>query len=306
MKCRLLLVLCVLGCGPRAVVEEPSTPPGVEAKAFTGEWLRPPALDGDVRAKRERALNEARAAFDANPRDVDAAIWVGRRLGYLGRFRESVAVYTDALKQHPSDARLYRHRGHRLITLRQLDRAIADFERAAELRRGKADEVEPDGMPNAANIPTSTLHGNIYYHLALAHYLTADFAAAEPAWRACLETSTNDDNRVAAGYWLYITLARQGKTREASELLASLPAQPELLENHAYLALLRLFRGELRPDELSRKDDLDRVTIGYGIAMWRLLRSDRAGAAAELRAVVALGNWPAFGAAAAEAELARQ
>lgn len=279
-------------------------PAGIEAKAFTGEWLRPPPLAPEERAKREQALNEARAAFEAK-RDVESAIWVGRRLGYSSRFRDAVAVYTDALKQHPDDARLYRHRGHRYITLRMIDRAIADFERAAELRRGKPDEVEPDGMPNAANIPTSTLHGNIYYHLALAHYLKRDFAAAERAWRTCLDTSTNDDNRVAAGYWLHVALVRQGKTREANELLAALPAQPELLENHAYLALLRLFRGELGPDELSRKDELDRVTIGYGVAMWRLARGDRDAAMADLRAVVALGNWPAFGAIAAEAELAR-
>ena len=280
-------------------------PPGVEARAFTGEWLRPTPIAPEELEKREQALRQARAAFDANPNDVDAAIWVGRRLGYLGRFRAAVDVYTDALQQHPADARLYRHRGHRFITLRLLDRAIADFERAAELRRGKPDEVEPDGMPNPANIPTSTLHGNIYYHLALAYYLKGNVAAAERAWRACLDTSTNDDNRVSAGYWLYVVLARQGKVREASELLAALPAQPELLENHAYHALLRLFRGELGPDELSRTDDLDRVTIGYGVAMWRLVRGDKKAAVADLRAVVALANWPAFGAIAAEAELAR-
>ncbi len=73
---------------------------------------------------------------------------------------------------------MYRHRGHRYITLREFDKAIADFNKAVELIEGTDDIVEPDGAPNAAGIPTSTLHTNIWYHLGLAHYLKGDFAAA--------------------------------------------------------------------------------------------------------------------------------
>ena len=55
------------------------------------------------------------------------------------------------------------------MTVRELDNAIADFERATELTEGQPDEVDPDGLPNALGIPTSTLQFNIWYHLALAH-----------------------------------------------------------------------------------------------------------------------------------------
>jgi tetratricopeptide (TPR) repeat protein len=268
--------------------------------------LRAPELAPDEQAKRERALADARAELDADPGNADRAIWVGRRLGYLGRFREAIAVFTAAIAKHPGDARLYRHRGHRHITLRQFDRAIADLARAAELRRDKADEIEPDGMPNPSNIPTSTLHGNIYYHLALAHYLTGNFAASERDFGIALDIATNDDSRVAAGYWLYLAQRRQQRDSVASALLAKLPARPELLENHAYNELLRLFRAEAKPDELAHSTDLDRDTIGYGVAMWRLLGGEADAAAAELRTIVARGNWPAFGAIAAEAELARR
>ena len=34
---------------------------------------------------------------------------------------------------------------------------------------GKEDSIEPDGMPNPQNIPVSSLHTNIWYHLGLAY-----------------------------------------------------------------------------------------------------------------------------------------
>jgi hypothetical protein len=43
----------------------------------------------------------------------------------------------------------YRHRGHRYITLRCFDAAIADLEQASKLIKGKPGEIEPDGLPNA-------------------------------------------------------------------------------------------------------------------------------------------------------------
>ena len=63
---------------------------------------------------------------------------------------------------------MYRHRGHRYVSIREFDRAIADLEYAATLIEGTEDEIEPDGMPNAMNIPVSSLHSNIWYHLGLA------------------------------------------------------------------------------------------------------------------------------------------
>ena len=54
----------------------------------------------------------------------------------------------------------------------------------AELTSGLPDEVEPDGLPNAQNIPTGTLQFNIFYHLGLAHYLKGDLAAALDAYRS--------------------------------------------------------------------------------------------------------------------------
>ena len=76
------------------------------------------------------------------------------------------------------DARFYRHRGHRYISVRRFDEAAADLARAAELSEGVPDVVGEDGAPNAAGIPRSTSHSNIWYHLGLAYYLQGEFERA--------------------------------------------------------------------------------------------------------------------------------
>jgi tetratricopeptide (TPR) repeat protein len=278
-------------------------PDGAEAVSLRGEPLSRPSIAPDELAKRQAAYDEARAAHDRAPGDVDAAIWHGRRLGYLNRFRDAVEVFGAAIAEHPDDARLYRHRGHRYITLRMLDAAIRDLEHAASLRTGKPDEIEPDGQPNPANIPTSTLHGNIYYHLGLAKYLKGDFAGALAAYDACMATATNDDSRVSTAYWQYLTLRRLERHDDAAAVLAKLPTHPVIIENHAYHRLLELYRGNLDVAALVSDDDLDRVTVGYGVAMWKLFKGDRMAAIVDLRAIVAGDLWPAFGFIAAEAEL---
>src|SRR5687768_12154893 len=101
-------------------------------------------MSPEARRAAEAKLAEARAAYEKNPGDADALIWLGRRTAYLGHFDEAIRLYTVGIRKHPRDARLYRHRGHRYITTRRLREAVADLERAARLVRGRPDEVEPD------------------------------------------------------------------------------------------------------------------------------------------------------------------
>ncbi|MGE3453771.1 MAG: hypothetical protein AB7O24_01530 [Kofleriaceae bacterium] len=301
------MIVVAAACGGRqpsiAGVQRPEPDAEAEAVSLLGTALQRPRLSAEDRAKRERALEQAIADHAKAP-SATTAIWVGRRLGYLHRYREAVAELTRAIAKY-DDARLLRFRGHRYITLRKLELAVTDLERAAQMRAGLADEIEPDGAPNPAGIPTSTLHTNIWYHLGLAHYLRRDFVAAARAYRECLRASSNDDMRVAAGYWLYLTLRRLDDTGAAERLLREqLPTNPTLLESHAYHALLQLFRGELAPEAVTRSADLDRTTIAYGVAIWYLLRGEHARADQHLREAMRADQWPAFGSIAAEAELA--
>jgi tetratricopeptide (TPR) repeat protein len=278
-----------------------------EALSLLGWALFRPALPPETRARLQADLAQARAAYQANPNDAGAIIWLGRRLAYLGEYRAAIDVFTEGIEKHPNDARMYRHRGHRYITTRELTRAIADLERAAELVRDRPDEVEPDGAPNRYNIPVSTLQTNIWYHLALAHYLRHDFERALPAWRRALELSKNDDMIVASADWLYMTLRRLGRSDEAAQLLDRISPDMRILENDAYHRRLLMYRGIVPADSLVRAGAGDAVqvaTYGYGVANWYLYNGDRHAAETLFRRILEGPNWAAFGFIAAEAELA--
>ncbi|HVL66271.1 MAG TPA: tetratricopeptide repeat protein [Vicinamibacterales bacterium] len=292
------------------VAGAPQEPPAPEATSLLGRPLHAPPQPAERRATLERDLAEARAELEKNPNSADAAIWVGRRTAYLGRYRDAIAVFTDALAKHPQDPRLYRHRGHRYITVREFDRAIADLSKAASLAAGRPDEVEPDGQPNAKNIPTSTLKTNIYYHLGLAQYLKGDFTAAEDAYRRCMEHSKNPDMQVATAHWQYMTLRRLGRREDAEAVLKPITADMPIIENTSYHRLLMVYKDAADADALlaaAQKESLDAVTIGYGVANWHLYNGRRDTAADILRRIVEqnASQWPAFGYIAAEADLAR-
>lgn len=247
-------------------------------------------------------LAVAKAAWERHPENVDSIIWYGRRVGYTGAYDEAVAIYTEGLRLHPDDARLLRHRGHRFLSLRDFPRAIADLSRARDLVAGRPDEVEPDGQPNARGIPTSTLHSNIRYHLALAHFLSGDLPLASALWEEDAQLAPNLDQRVASTYWWVVTAAQLGRTDVVTGALAPVRANWDILENGSYHKLLLYFRGALTEESLlgPSATALEVQTIGNGLAQWHLAMGRRAQAIALLRRVLATGPSASFGFIAAE------
>ncbi len=300
----------VLVIGPAAAAQQTIMPGTVEAVSLLGDSLRRPTLAPETEARLRGQLAEAEADLARNPRSADAAIWVGRRLGYLGHFREAIAVFSRGVSEHPDDARFYRHRGHRYITVRRFDRAIDDLLYAVALTRGKRDVVEPDGAPNARNIPVSSLQSNIRYHLALAYYLKGDFRSAARWWQEDLSRARNNDTRVAAGYWLYLSLRRMGRLTQASEVLGQFRPGMDIIENDAYYRLLLFFKGALPRDSVAAGGGADQAlqdaTVGYGLGAWDWVNGRREAAMATWKGILEAGNWPSFGYVAAEAEAARR
>ncbi len=282
---------------------------GPEATSLLGRPLEPPALDEQARARLQAFLDEARLRHEQDPHDEENVIWLGRRLAYLYRYREAVEVFTAGLAGHPRSYRLLRHRGHRFITLRRLDEAIADLSLAADLIAGLDDEVEPDGQPNPQNIPRSTTQTNIYYHLGLALYLQGHWTPSRRAFRKCLEIAPNDDMVVAASYWTWLTLMRQGGRGEfAAAVLDRIGERMDVIENAGYHDLLLLFKGLRTPEQVLADTDphtVDGAARGYGVGAWHLVNGRTEEARRLFAEVVAGPMWPAFGHIAAEAELAR-
>ena len=276
-----------------------------EATSLSGSPLFPPKPIPN-QAKLEKDLQEAQAA--ANPASADAMIWVGRRLGYLWRYQDAIAQFTKGIERYPNDPRFYRHRGHRYITVRQFDKAVADFDKAVALIKGKPDEVEPDGAPNPVGVPRSTLQFNIWYHLALAHYLQGHYDQAYNAWVECMKVSNNDDSVTATSDWMWMTLMRLARKAEAAKVLERITPKMDILENQSYHRRLLMYKGLEKPEALldtANADDTTVATQGYGVGNYYFVNGETTKAKEVFQKVTSGAGWNAFGYIAAEADLQR-
>jgi tetratricopeptide (TPR) repeat protein len=161
-------------------------------------------------------------------------------------------------------------------------------------------------MPNKFNVPTSTSHSNIWYHLGLAYYVKGDFKNALRCYVECLKFSKNDDMLCATSHWLYMTHRRLGQIKEAEKVLAPIHKDMKILENVAYHHLLLMYKGQMSPESLLNPEggsDLDLATLGYGVGNWYLYNGQVEKAKEIFQRIIDGTQWAAFGYIAAEAEL---
>ena len=254
----------------------------------------------------EKNLKIAYENFNQNP-NSDNLIWIGRRHAYLGNYESAIKYFSQGISTYPLDARFYRHRGHRLITNRCFERAINDLKKAASLSNNKPNEIEPDGLPNALNIPTSTLKGNIYYHLGLAYYFESQLKDAMLAFEKCIELSKNNDSFVAAANWLYIIYYQLNKINKADKLLTKIDNQMNLIENHSYLIILNLYKDSNSIIEIEKKifkeESLNNITVAFGLGNFYLLKGETEKAYKIYNLITNSDQWSSFAYIGAEVML---
>lgn len=293
-------------------VEPENEKPGVKYKpviGFTGTKHYPPSESVASKQKKDSLLAIAQTKFDENPDSLDYIIWLGRRTAYLWQYDKAIEIYSDGLEKHPNSPELYRHRGHRYISIRDLDKAIADFEKAAELVAGRPIQIEPDGIPNSINQPLSNLQFNIWYHWGLAYYLKGDFAKAAEIYEKCMDFTINADLIVATVDWLYMALRRDGRKDEATRWLRYVDPDMRIIENKSYFYRLLMYKGKYAIEDLynfepeSLDAQLDLVTQGYGVGNWYFYNDDVEKAKAIYEQLLATDYWSAFGYIAAEADM---
>ena len=259
------------------IAAAPAAAQSVQYRSPAGVEYRAQADSGPV-ARAELALA-------AEPRNVDRIIALGLAQSGARQFREAIATFTRGMAVAPDDARLYRWRGHRYLSVRELDRATADLTRGYQL--------------------DSTNYG-ILYHLGIVRYLRGDFAGAAVAFRRAQPRAPDAGELAGATDWRWMSLQRAGRAAEADAMLAR---RPDSLETtNAYRQRLRLYRGEIGPDAVvgpADTADVQVATLSYGVGNWHLVRGDTATARRWFARAVASGGWPAFGFIAAEAELRR-
>lgn len=301
-------VLALAACeSPKKEVVSTSVP---VATSLSGKAFFEPARTPQTQALLDSNLQVAKKNFEAAATEENY-IWYGRREAYLARFQRAIDIFTEGIARYPHSFRLYRHRGHRYITLRKFDAAIADLEKAATLMQGAPLEIEPDGQPNKLNQPLSNTQFNIWYHLGLAYYLQGYWEKAIAAYKECWEVSLNDDLKVATADWLYMALRRADKKAQADNVLAMLPDAPTIIENDSYYRRLRLYAGNLTPEQVLEVEgaahdrDLAIATQGYGVGNWYLYNGHPQKARELFEQVVQGPQFAAFGFIAAEAALNR-
>ncbi|MEA1881316.1 MAG: tetratricopeptide repeat protein [Candidatus Marinimicrobia bacterium] len=254
----------------------------------------------------ETKLAEAKLNFSKDPR-ADNLIWLGRREAYLGNYEDAIEIYSKGIIKHPKDARFYRHRGHRYISSRCFDLAIKDFKKATRLTRGKPNEIEPDGLPNALGIPTSTLQGNIYYHLGLTYYIQGKYHKARYAYEKCLKLAENPDSYVAAANWLYVIYRHLELDRKGIDLLNTIRDDMDLIENHSYHTILKIHQGRVDPvaleNEITMDQSLNNTTLAFGLGNYYSINGNEEKAQDLFKMIVNGNQWPAFGFITAEARI---
>lgn len=226
----------------------------------------------------------AERALAADPRSVDRIIELGvAQSGFL-QFREAVATFTTGLAIEPANPMLYRWRGHRHLSVREFDRSMADLTRGYGL---------------------DSLNYGILYHLGVLRFARGDFHGAADAFRRSQQRPPNAGELAGSTDWLWMSLTRAGRPDEAKAMLARRP--DSLPVNNAYTTRLRLYRGEIGPDQVFTAADTAGVqvaTLSYGLGNWYLTRGDTATARRWFERAVASGGWAAFGFIVAEMELA--
>ncbi len=308
LLCTLIMLISCKDAETKKVSAMPQeatiTYPGYEAVSLLGDTLYSKEPSEELMTR----YNEKKSAYDKNPDNIENIIWMGRFTAYKGDYREAIAIYTKGIEKYPNEPRLYRHRGHRYITVREFDKATVDLTRAAAMIEGKENQVEEDGMPNEQNIPVSTLHGNIYYHLGLAYYLQHEMEASLQAYKKCLETSNNPDNVVSATHWIYMIHNRLGRPQAGKNYLRNITADMNVIENTAYHRACLFYKGELELNEINNTDSQDAPSdsaLKYALGNWLYYTGQKPQAEIVLQQIVAQDDWASFGHIAAESDLAK-
>lgn len=281
-----------------------SSPPGATApSSLTGAPLEAQQIPEGRERWLQLELDAAMAAWEFDPSEMHA-VWVGRRLAYLGLYSESISWFRGALATFPDSYRLRRHLGHRLLTIRQLDDAVTVLTVAKALAAPHPNRLEPDGAPGPSGEPRSSTHGNIDYHLALAHYLRGEFDRSAELWLGCTTTwARSDDSRIAALHWAYVSLVRAERSGEAAAALDLVTPRPDVIENFAYADLVSMYRGQLSVESALAREDHS-ASFEYGLARYVIASGEAELGGELLEALAKRPSWPSFGVLAAEADVA--
>jgi tetratricopeptide (TPR) repeat protein len=266
----MLFTAAVTAAGAQSV--QYKSPAGVEYRS---------QKDTGTAARAERALA-------ADPKNIDKIIALGTAQAGVRDMRGAIATFTKGLAIAPNNALLYRWRGHRHLSVREFDQAEADFARGLKI--------------------DSTIYG-IWYHLGIVRFVRGDFSGAADAFARAQPRAPDAGELAGSTDWLWMSLSRAGRSLEAKAMLDRKPDSLKVADpEYAYVKRLRMYRGQVAPEQLITKSDTADVqvaTLNFGLGNWYLVKGDKARAKAAFEQAIKSGGWPGFGFIVSEVELRR-
>jgi tetratricopeptide (TPR) repeat protein len=271
--------------------------------SLLGAPLRAPALPLD-------AVTRADSALRASPNDPDLLLAAAAARATAWKFRDAIDLYSRGITLYPNDARFYRFRGHRYITLRRFQDGARDLDRAARI---------------------DSTNFDIAYHQGLAHYLMGHFAPAAAIYGKCLAFASNDvlrareasgaygrgyrscmgtandvESRVSMSDWYWRALMRDGRAGDAARAVESFREGMQVTTNVSYYENILMYKGLRTPEQVLAAASADSVrfsTSGYAVANYLLLKGEVSRGREMLQRVANSPHWNGFGVVAAEADI---
>jgi len=240
------------------------------------------------------AAAEKRA--EADPKNAKALLDLEKAQVSVWQDREAVATCGRVLALTPDDAAVLTERGHRELPLREFKQARTDLMRSAALDSQRMDT---------------------FYHLGLAHYFLGEFSKAADAFRRAVDLAPSTDERINSTNWLYASLRRAKRDKEAAAALAAITPDMTNTEPHTrfYLNLIRFFQGRMTesdaipPQPAAGSDDTEAElafdTVTYGIGNWHVYNGEPDKARRYFERIVKGRVWITWGFVGAEIELLR-
>ena len=292
--------ICILACASPAVAQD-RVPADAAAAGFCdatliGTSLRTPQFGPETQKRLDEDIAIARAALRIAPDREESFFWLGRRLGYAGRYCDAIDVFTRGLERFPDSYRLLRYRGRHLTRSRQFALGLADYRRAMQLMSGQPDSFEPDGLPNPLGLTLGTYKSNIIYYHAQTSFAVGDYDRMVEGMALAytlVPAFARDDMLPPTAFWTYLAYRKMGEPDKARRAVAEVPVDLDLTENHEYHRAVQVFQGLLEPSDLTENEG---TLVKFALAMELRFAGDEAGATALLRQIVeknAQGFWPA-------------
>lgn len=235
-------------------------------------------------------IAEVESALESGRQDADLWLRYGLLMVENNEIDKAIEVLSRGLYYHPLHAELRLQKGRRFIAKGQYWSCISDIRLAAEL--------DPNIWDN-------------WYYLSVALNLAEQYDEAAVTLERCRALTLEDSQLYPVIDWMFVNLVEGGRKEAAFELLAGFDCgTPCDQMDYSYRKRVRLFKGEIPPEEfydlgdierscLKRPNrvELERITQLFGLAFYyEYLSADEAKCAAALKELLGIGMYHhAFG-----------